>query len=369
MMNQRPVWAEINLSAIAHNVRQIKSLLQKDTQLCAVVKADAYGHGAVPVARAVLEAGASQLAVAILGEGIELRQSGITAPILILGYTPPEQAPLVVMHDLTQTLFSREMTIALSHAASAAGTVAKVHVKIDTGMNRIGIPSQDVGDFITAAAALPGLIIEGVYTHFATADSSDKAFCAAQFQQFQKVLACIAARGIQIPVRHCANSAATLDLPDTHLDMVRAGIALYGLFPSPEIKRNIDLLPAMKLKTRVAYVKNLPPNTPISYNCTYITHKHSQIATLPIGYADGWSRALSNKGHVLFRGERAHLVGRVCMDQCMVDVTHISHVSPGDEVLLFGNRELPVEEVAELLGTINYEIVCMVSKRVPRLYI
>jgi alanine racemase len=367
-MYERPVWTEIDLSAIAHNVRQIKSLLSINTQLCAVVKADAYGHGAVPVAKTVLEAGADYLAVAILSEGIELRRAGITAPILILGYTPDLQASMVVKNGLSQTVFSWEMAKALSDAAIFSGVKSKVHLKIDTGMSRIGILPQDAADFAARVAVLPNLEIEGVYTHFATADSSSKIFCRKQFACFQEVLESINERAVHIAIRHCANSAATIDLPETHLDMVRAGIVLYGLLPSTEIEKKIELLPAMKFKAKVAYVKELPSGIPISYGCTYITSCPKRIVTLPVGYADGWSRLLSNKGKVLIQGSRAPLVGRICMDQCMADVTDIPNVSLGDEVLLFGGQDLSVEEVAKELGTINYEVVCMVGKRVPRFY-
>lgn len=367
-MCERPVWTEIDLLAIDYNVRKIRSLLSINTRLCAVVKADAYGHGAVPVAQAVLEAGADQLAVAILSEGIELRRAGITAPILILGYTPSNQASLVVTSGLTQTVFSWQMAKALSDEATLAGQNVKVHLKIDTGMGRIGILPKDAADFATSVTALPNLEIEGVYTHFATADSHNKTFCREQFACFQEALAAIAERGIHVPIRHCANSAATIDIPEMHLDMVRAGIVLYGLLPSNEIEKKIELLPAMKLKAQVAYVKELPPGTPISYGATYITDSPRRIATLPVGYADGWSRLLSNKGKVIIQGRPAPLVGRICMDQCMADVTDIPNVLIDDEVLLFGGKELPVEEVAQQLGTINYEVVCMVGKRVPRFY-
>jgi len=367
-MYERPVWTEIDLSAIAHNIRKIRSLLSINTRLCAVVKADAYGHGAVPVGQTVLEAGADQLAVAILSEGLELRRAGITAPILVLGYTPPVQASIVVKNELSQTVFSWQMAKALSDAAIFSDKKVKVHLKIDTGMSRIGILPKDAADFAASVASLPNVEIEGVYTHFATADSSNKDFCRKQFACFQEVLAAIAGRGIHVSIRHCANSAATIDIPETHLDMVRTGIIIYGLLPSTEVEKKIELLPAMKFKAQVAYMKELSSGTPISYGCTYITDSPRRIVTLPLGYADGWSRMLSNKGMVLIQGQRAPLVGRICMDQCMADVTDIPNVSLDDEVLLFGGQDLPVEEVAEQVGTINYELVCMIGKRVPRFY-
>lgn len=366
---ERPVWAEINLSAVAENVRQIKAEVRPGVKFCAVVKADAYGHGALAVAKTVLSAGADRLAVAIVSEAVALRQAGFTVPILILGYTPPHQAVQVVGNDLVQTIFDMDAAEALSSAAISCGKQAKVHLKIDTGMSRIGVQPNDAGEFAAAVAALPGIEIEGVFSHFATSDSEDKTFTWEQFDKFKKALELIDARGIKIPIRHIANSAATLELPETHLDMVRPGIILYGLWPSSEVKRQIILEPAMKFKAQVGYVKQLPAATSISYGRTYYTDKQSIIATLPVGYADGWTRLLAGKASVVIRGERAPLVGRVCMDQCMVDVSHIPEVKAGDDALLFGGSELPVEEVAHKLGTINYEVVCMVGKRVPRKYV
>ena len=368
-MFERSVWAEIDLTAIDYNVRQIRKMTANSAQICAVVKADAYGHGAIAVARTMLHAGADRLAVAIINEALELRRAGFRVPILILGYTPACQAAIVVDQDITQTIFDLDSARALSGAAVAAGKMVNVHIKIDTGMSRIGILPEDAGEFATAVAALPGIRIEGVFSHFATADSRDKSFTYEQYKQFTEGLEYIKAKGITIPIRHIANSAAILDLPNMHLDMVRPGIILYGLWPSDEMLQTIELRPAMKFKAQVAFTKELPTNTAISYGRTYFTEKPSQIATLPVGYADGWSRLLANKASVLIRGQRAPLVGRVCMDQCMIDVTHIPGVVEGDEALLFGGADLPVEEVAKHMGTINYEIVSMVGKRVPRLYV
>ncbi|HHW43639.1 alanine racemase [Desulfofundulus thermobenzoicus] len=367
----RPVWARVNLTAVAHNVRVIRGLLKPQTKFCAVVKADAYGHGALPVARVALENGAGYLAVAILDEALALRRAGITAPILILGYTPPEQAPLLVEHGITQTVFSLDDARAISAAAVAAGKKARVHLKIDTGMGRIGVPPAEAPDFAAAVAVLPGLHVEGAFTHMASADERDKSYTRWQFARFMEAMAGIEARGVTIPIKHVANSATTLELPEMHLDMVRPGIILYGLWPSPEVRRVVDLKPAMELKARVAQVKEVPAGTSISYGRKFTTAAPSVIATLPIGYADGWSRLLSNKASVLIHGRRAPVVGRVCMDQCMVDVTGIPGVRAGDEAVLFGTQKgrfLPVEEVAAHMGTINYEVVCLISKRVPRVY-
>ncbi|MBC8015775.1 MAG: alanine racemase [Sporomusaceae bacterium] len=368
-MFERPVWAEIDLGAIAYNVGQIRKITAGSTQICAVIKADAYGHGAVEVARTVLQAGADRLAVAIVSEALELRQAGFRVPILLLGHTPVSQAAIVVDHDLTQTIYSMDLAQALSGAAAAAGKIVNVHIKIDTGMGRIGIRPEDAGEFAEAVSALPGIKIEGVFSHLATADSYDKSFAYEQYQRFMEGLQYIKAKAIHIPIRHLANSAAILDLPQTHLDMVRPGIILYGLWPSDEMDQTLELRPAMKFKAQVGFIKDMAAHTSVSYGRSYFTERPARIATLPVGYADGWSRLLAGKAQVLVRGQRAPLVGRVCMDQCMIDVSNIPGAAEGDEALLFGGADLPVEEVASFMGTINYEIVCMVGKRVPRLYL
>ncbi|HEY3424917.1 MAG TPA: alanine racemase [Negativicutes bacterium] len=368
-MLERPVWAEIDLTAISHNVKQIKALLKPKVKFCAVVKADAYGHGVLAVARTVLQAGADQLAVAILNEALELRRAGFTVPILVLGYTPSSQAALVVENDITQTVYSLEAAQALSAATVAAGKKAKIHLKVETGMGRIGIFPEKAGELAAMLVALPGIELEGVFSHFATADSLDQSFTYQQYAEFNKALTAIAAQGITIPVKHIANSAATLELPEMQLDMVRPGIILYGLWPSADMKQSIELRPAMRFKAQVGFVKEVAADVSISYGRTYVTKQSSRIATLPVGYADGWTRLMAGKAHVVIRGQRAPLVGRVCMDQCMVDVTQIPAVTIGDTALLFGGPELPAEEVAEHMGTINYEIVCMVGKRVPRFYL
>ena len=367
-MLERPVWAEIDLSAITHNVREIKKSLRPGVKFCAVVKADAYGHGAVAVARTVLSAGADRLAVAILGEAIELREAGFLAPIQVLGYTPPHQARTVAVYDIAQTVYSMDGVRALAAAGVETGKPVKLHIKIDTGMGRIGIGPEEAGDFAAAVAAMSGVEIEGVFSHFATADADDKSYAYEQYGRFEEALERIKAKGIDIPIKHIANSAATLEMPDTHLDMVRPGIILYGLWPSPEVKQNMTLVPAMCLKARIAYVKNVPAGSGISYGRSYIAATESKIATLPIGYADGWTRLLSGRTDVLINGSRAPLVGRICMDQCMADVTDIADVKDGDTAILFGTPALTTDEVADILGTINYELVCLVGKRVPRVY-
>ena len=367
-MLERPVWVQIDLAALEHNVRVIKGLLKPETKFCAVVKADAYGHGAIEVARVAVAAGADYLAVAILSEALELRGAGFTVPILILGHTPELQARQVVAHAVEQTIFSLEAARALSEAAVELGTIAKVHIKVDTGMSRVGVQPAAVADFAAAVAALPGICIEGLFSHFATADSADKTYAFKQLDCFEQVIQDLKCRDIDIPLKHIANSAAILELPQTQFNMVRPGIILYGLWPSNEVKQTIELRPVMQFKALVSLVKEVPGGVGVSYGCTYVTKRPSRIATLPVGYADGWTRLLAEKASVLIRGHRASVIGRICMDQCMIDVTDIPDVQAGDEVLLFGGEELPVDEIADHLGTINYEIVCMVGKRVPRVY-
>ena len=369
MLTGRPTWAEIDLEAIGHNVRYCKSLLQARTRLCAVVKADGFGHGAAAVSRAALAAGADLLAVAILDEALILREAGFTEPILIMGYTPSSAAPLVVANRLIQTIWDMEQGQALAAAAKALGAgAAPVHLKIDTGLGRLGVSPDEAGPLAAALGRLPGLDLEGAFTHFAKADALDKTSALKQFAAFEKALRAIEDQGVRLSVRHASNSAATLDLPQTHLDMVRVGLSLYGLAPSDVCGVNAPLKPAMRLKTRAVFLKDVPAGTPLSYGEAYVTPGPARIATLPVGYADGWTRMLTGKAEVVIRGRRAKVVGRICMDQCLADVTAVEGARAGDEVLLFGGPELPVEEVAAHLGTINYEIVCMVGRRVPRIY-
>lgn len=369
MADLRAAWAEVDLAALRHNISGLKRLLQPGVRFCAVVKADGYGHGALPVAAEALKLGAEYLAVSILDEARALRQGGLSAPILILGYTPPAQAPAVVEQGLSQTIYTVEQARALQGAAMALGRRARVHLKVDTGMSRLGVPPAEAADFARAVSAFSEVDIEGVFTHFATADALDKTMARRQLADFQAALLAIEDAGIHIPIKHCANSAATLDLPQGHLDMVRVGIAMYGLNPSPETSRPFDLREAMSLKTRLAMVKNVPAGTPVSYGATFVTPKASRIATLPIGYADGWLRLLGGRAEIFLGGRRVPLVGRVCMDQCMADVSGLNEVREGDEALLFGPPHISIDEVAARLGTINYEVICMIGKRVPRVYV
>jgi len=334
----------------------------------AVVKADGYGHGAVEVARAALDSGADRLGVAIPEEGWELREAGIAVPILVFGLIQPEEAYKVVEADLDQTVCSVELLQTLDREAARASKRINVHIKVDTGMGRIGLTPEEVVSFARRVQEFKNLNLEGIFSHFATADAKDKTFAQRQLELFDGVLRDLERADIDIPIRHMANSAAILDLPGSYYDMVRPGIMIYGLYPSREVSRSIELRPAMTLQTKVVAVKTVPRGTPISYGRTFITRAQATvIATLPIGYADGLSRLLSNKGEVLIRGRRAPLVGTICMDMCMADVSSVEGVRCGDEAIIFG-EEPPVDEVAEKIGTINYEVTCAVSRRVPRVY-
>ena len=370
---QTRTWTEIDLSNLEHNYRALRAMLPQGCWFLGVVKADAYGHGAVQVARRLETLGAEYLAVACLDEALELRQAGITTPILILGYTPVERADSLLEGGITQTVYDVDMARALSDAAMAAGKTLKIHVKADTGMSRLGwlCGEADQSAAVKAIAqvcALPGLEAEGIYTHFANADG-DEDYTMLQFTRFLDLLEALKDRGITFAIRHCAASAAALKFPCTHLDMVRPGIALYGHYPDPSCE-GLDgpgLRPVMTLKTRVASVKTVPAGTPVSYGCTHVLDRETKLAALTIGYADGLPRLCSDRLEVLVKGSRAPIVGRICMDMCMADVTGLD-VAPGDEVEVFGEH-LPIEDVAALAGTIQYELLCAVSPRVHRAYL
>ena len=366
-------WAEISLGNLEHNYRALRACAP-DSKFLGVVKADAYGHGAVPVARKLEELGADYLAVACLNEAMELRQAGIRMPILILGATPEELAGLVVDYDVTQTVFTPGLAQALSQAAGVQGRRAKIHVKVDTGMSRLGLLDHDpaaAAREVEGLCALPNLEAEGIFTHFANADG-DEAYTMLQFTRFLDTLAELEETyGRKFEIRHCAASGAVLNYPCTHLDMVRPGVALYGHAPDPSCAGldELDLRPAMTLKSRVAAVRDLPGDTPVSYGCTQrVGRNGGRVAVLPIGYADGLHRVLSGRGSVWLDGKRRPIIGRVCMDMCMVALEDGDQVKAGDEAEIFGPH-LPVEESAELAGTIQYELLCAVSARVPRVYL
>lgn len=368
----RPVWAEVYRDRLRHNLREVRRLVGDKVRIFAVVKADAYGHGVAEAARAFLEAGADYLAVALPEEGIELRRAGFQVPIVVFGPYFPGQSEAFVTYGLTPSLASDRALSELSAAASAAGKTIRVHVKIDSGMGRVGIQHGDALKFLQAVQAAPGLELEGVYTHMARADETDKGDALQQYHLFMDVLEQARDAGIRIPIRHMANSAGIIELPQTHLDAVRPGIMLYGLFPSDEVdKSRVNLQPAMELKARVSHAKRVPAGTPVSYGGTYRTPRETTIATAPIGYADGYSRILGGRGaEVLIGGKRLPVAGRICMDQIMIDAGD-NPVQIGDEVTLFGHQGdgfIHTDEVARKLGTINYEVTCMVSRRVPRIY-
>ncbi len=369
-----PTWVEINLDAIANNVKNIKKLIGKKKELMAVVKGNAYGCDILEVSSLVLNNGATRLAVARLEEGIFLRKAGITVPILILGLTLKQQAELLVSYNITPTVCEYEMIEKLSESAIKEDKVVKVHLKVDTGMGRIGIFPHDILRFIKRIRALKNVEIEGIFTHFSVADEKDKTYTEEQFRKFMEVLTVLEKEGIRIPIKHVGNSATLLDLPHMWLDLVRPGISMYGLYPSTEVQKTIKLIPAHSFKTRIIFLKELFMGESIGYGRTYTTNqRRTKVASLPLGYADGYNRLLSNQGEVLVRGRRFPVIGRVCMDQCVIDVTNLPQVEIGDEVVLWGRQgkeEINIEEIADKIGTINYEIVHMPDKkRVPKLFI
>lgn len=368
-------WAEIDLDRLQTNLHRIKAAAE-NSLVMAVVKADAYGHGAVMAARTLCEAGADWLAVSNLDEAIQLRNAGLSAPMLILSYTPPEEVALLAEHRIAQTVVSASHAKALSDTAVKAGVTLDVHIKVDTGMTRVGFFAADgilPTDEIAAACALPALKASGIFTHFAVADEQDgDAFTRKQYTRFIDTVDALAARGITFAIRHCCNSAATLRYPEMHLDMVRPGLILYGLYPDGWMRDMLPLEPVMSLRTHVSHVKAVPADTTISYGRQYTTAAEETIATVPIGYADGYTRRAQGKAHMLVNGSRAPVRGRICMDQCMLDVSGIADVEAGTLVTAFGRDKdtaLSVETYAAWSDTINYEIVCAVGKRVPRLFL
>lgn len=367
-MANRAVWAEVDLKALEDNIRNIKSCIHNNAKWCAVVKADGYGHGAIAVARKAVEMGADYLAVAVLSEAISLRNAGFTTPILILGATPSEFASQIVDYDITQAVFSVDQAKAISAQAVRQNKKAKIHLKIDTGMHRIGIKPAEAGDFAKGVSVMPGIELEGMFSHFALADAQDKTYAKKQVVAFEEAIANVEKAGVNIPIKHIANSAAILEMPEVHFDMVRAGIILYGLWPSEEVQHNIELKPLMKLCAKVVFLKELEAGASVSYGCTWTAQRKSLIGTLPVGYADGYTRLFSGKAQVEFNGKRSPVVGRICMDQCMVDFTDNQRIKEGDTVVLYGSEDLPIDEAAGWLGTINYELPCMLSPRIPRVY-
>lgn len=367
-------WAEIDLDSLKRNMEHIKQYA-KSSLVMAVVKADAYGHGAVMTAKTLCAAGADWLAVSNLDEAIQLRNAGLTTPMLILSYTPPEEVALLAEHHITQAVVSASHAEALSAAAKAAGVTLDIHIKVDTGMSRVGFFCQETADIddIARVCALPHLRAEGIFTHFAVADETDgDAFTREQFRRFTEVVDALKAEGITFPLRHCCNSAATLRYPEMHLDMVRPGLILYGLYPDTWMQTLLPLSPVMSLRTHVSHVKQAPKGASVSYGRRYTTDSEETLATVPIGYADGYTRRASGSAYMLVHGQEAPVRGRICMDQCILDVSRIDDVEPGTPVTAFGrdgDRTLSVETYAAWSDTINYEVVCAIGKRVPRLFL
>lgn len=370
----RPVYAEIDLDAIAYNMKNIKNLA-KDKEVIAVVKADCYGHGALDVVPTLLENGASRLAVAVLTEGIELRNDNIKAPIMILGYTPSYLNEELIKYDLEQTVYDLDYAKELSKTALNLNKKAKIHIAIDTGMGRIGfLPTEKAIDDICKICSLDGLEVIGIFTHFSTSDEKDKEYTNEQFEKFTDLLKKLSNLNIEIPIKHVSNSGAIMDMPETYLDAVRAGIILYGYYPSNEVKKeNLSLKPALTLKATITRVQEMDAGMSISYGRTFKTERRSLIATIPIGYADGYSRLLAKNAKVIINGQFAPIVGRICMDQCMIDITDINgDIKVGDEVIILGEQNglrFNADNFAEIMGTINYEILCMLKYRIPRVYV
>ncbi len=373
-------WAEIDLDAIRRNYKLIRGAVSPKAKICCCVKADGYGHGASFVSRELENMGADWFAVSNLEEGIQLRRAGVTRPILILGFTPPQMAEKLHGLGIAQTVFSLEYARELSENAVKAGVKLNIHVKLDSGMSRIGFLYQELDrdreaiDEMEQVCRMPGLYAQGIFTHFAVSDEGEdgERFTLKQYGCFKEAIEELQHRGITFELRHCANSGAVLDYPELHLDMVRPGVILYGLMPSAKMRRPLGLVPAMEFKTVVSMLKTVQPGTRVSYGCEFVAEKPTVLATVPVGYADGYPRALHDKADMLVCGKRARVVGRVCMDQLMLDVTDIPEARDGATVTIFGRDDqngITVDELAGLYGTINYEMVCLVGKRVPRIYL
>ena len=375
MKNAYRACADINLDALEHNIKEIKSVIGNETKLMCVIKTNAYGHGAVVLARELVAMGADSFAVATVEEGIELRNHGIEQPILVLGFVAKEQYEDMIRYHIMPAVFTYSMAKDMDAVASAMHTVADIHIKIDTGMSRIGFKAEPatVARIVMMNSLLKNIRIQGIFTHFACADCADDAMTMEQMLQFDAVISGLEKNGVHIPVKHCANSAAIIRYPGMTMNMVRAGIIIYGLYPSEEIDKNIlRLQPVMRLKSHVVCIKTVSPGTTVGYGATFTCQRPTKIATVSIGYGDGYPRALSNKGRVLIGSQSWPIIGRICMDQLMVDVTDADYeIKQGDEVVLVGSQGsecISVEEVAAINNSFNYEFVCSVNRRVPRVY-
>ena len=367
-------WKEINLDAIKHNIGEVRKRIDEHTMIMGVVKADAYGHGAVEVSKAMMDSGVSMLAVAEINEAVALRGAGINAPILILGPENFSDIPKAIEFDVTTSVNNIDYALKLSHEAEKAGKTAKVHIKLDTGMTRVGFNTTENSlEEIVKIASFPNIYIEGIFTHFACADCKDRTVTDEQFKKFMDFVNLLSLRGVEIPIKHVANSAAILRFPEYQLDMVRSGIISYGYSPLEEgITCDISLMPAMTVKSKITRINKVPKGTSVSYGHTFTTEKdETKIATVPIGYADGLLRALSSKGFFTVHGKNVPVIGRICMDQCMIDVTSVNNIGIGDEVIIFGdgkNSAVTADTIANILGTISYEILCLISHRVPYVF-
>lgn len=365
-------YAEIDLDAVVYNMKSMAANLQTGTSMVGILKADGYGHGAVEIAHAIGPY-VKGYGVAAMEEALILRRHGIVKPILILGVTGENNYMDVIEYDIRPSIFQYEKAKNLSDIAVSMGKKAKIHLAVDTGMSRIGfIPGEAALNEVLSISRLPGIEIEGIFTHFARADETDKQFAKEQYRSFASFVLELEEMGVKIPIRHCSNSAGIIELQQMNMEAVRAGISIYGLYPSDEVNRElVPLKPAMSWRSFVSYLKTVPSGTPVSYGGTYVTKEETVIATVPIGYADGYPRNLSGKGHILVHGKRVPILGRICMDQFMADVTHVEGIKEGDMVTLIGcdgNEEITVEELAETGGGFHYEILCNVGKRMPRVY-
>ncbi len=369
------VYAKIDLDAIAYNMEQMKQNIRPETKVMAVIKADGYGHGAVQIAEMMERWNYIWgFAVATLDEAVVLRTEGIQKPILVLGCVFPDQYMEMLKHEIRMNIYTEEMAESISRMAAREGKTAYMHIKLDTGMSRLGFGiNEQSAETIKRISKMPNVNMEGIFTHFTKADEKDKSFTKKQIQEFVWMTERLKEKNVRFTYEHCSNSAGIIDVPEANFDIVRVGISTYGLYPSEEVdKTNVKLKPALALKSHVAFVKEIERGTPVSYGGTFVAKEKMKIATIPVGYADGYPRSLSNKGYVLIRGKKAPILGRVCMDQFMVDVTQIEGVSFGDKVTMIGkdgNEILPVEVLSELSGRFNYEFVCDLGKRIPRVYV
>lgn len=369
----RSTWVEISLDNLRHNLMEFRRVIPESMKLMAVIKADAYGHGAEEVAQEALASGVDYLGVSLLDEALQLRKAGISCPILVFSYIPPEAVRIAIEQDVTLTVYSEEILHRIQR--EYRGKPARIHIKLDTGMGRLGIyDEEEAVRFIERASEMKEVVIEGLYTHYARADEEDDAYTIQQYEKFLRIIQRLEKDGLSFALNHAGNSATGIQWPHLGMGMIRLGISMYGCYPSEELHgKTVELRPVMSFKTKIVHLKTLPVHSGISYGTTYWTKKNEEkIATLPVGYGDGYSRMLSGKATVLVRGRMVPVVGRICMDHCMISVSDIPDVAVGDEVVLFGEQEgnqLPVDLLAKHLQTINYEVLCMVANRVPRVYL